>query len=89
MYGPEAHDSLQRLQPELHKEGIEYSSIRKTGRIEDEIQTYTENRSSILFVVIEAPSEASVSNKKAGRKFEQSWNRLKCPLVTVSKPSAA
>jgi len=89
MYGPEARDSLKRLQSELQREGIEYSSIKRKGRLEEEIQLYTEKRNNILFVVIEAPSEAGVSSKKAGRKFERAWDKLKCPLVTVSRPSAA
>lgn len=89
IYGAEAKDSLKGFQSELQKEGIEFISIKKPGRLEEEIQNYTEKRSDILFVVIEAPSEFNVRNKKASRKFEQSWEKLKCPLVTVSKPSAA
>lgn len=89
MYSPDAKDSLRKLEPELRKEGIEHISVRITGRIQDEIQNHTENRGSILFVVIEAPSETLPGSRKAERQFEQSWNRLKCPLVTVSKPSAA
>jgi len=88
MYSPEAQGSLRQLQSELRMEGIEYYSIRITGRMQDEIQNYTENRGCILFVVIEAPSETVLSGKKADRQFEHSWNRLKCPLVTVSKPTA-
>lgn len=89
IYSLEAKDSLKRLQPELQKEGIEYSSIKISGSLEDEIQNYTEKRGDIIFVVIEAPSEVKISDKKSSRKFEQSWEKLKCPLVTVSKPSAA
>lgn len=88
MYSPEAKDSLRQLESELQKDGIEHFSVRITGRMQDEIRHYTENRGSILFVVIEAPSEAGSGRRKAGRQFENSWNRLKCPLVTVSKPSA-
>ncbi len=89
IYNPEAKDSLKRLQPELQEEGIGYGSIEINGRLEEEIQNYTEKRSNILFVVIEAPAEVNIRNKKASRKFEQLWEKLKCPLVTVSKPSIA
>ncbi|MEW6602890.1 MAG: hypothetical protein AB1499_18095 [Nitrospirota bacterium] len=89
VYNPAAADSLALLKSDLEKEKIEYFCIRKTGRMEDEIPSYTEKRTDILFVVIEAPAEAVPGSKKAGRKFQQSWNKLKCPLVTVSGPSAA
>ncbi len=85
----QAKGSLKQLQPELKKRGIAYSSIRRNGCLEEEIQNYTSINQNILFVVVEVPSEVSINSKKANKNFEESWKNLKCPLVTVSKPSAA
>ncbi len=89
MYNPEAKNSLKQLQPELKKEEISFSSIKRNGRLEEEVQNYTTANRLILFVVMEIPSEDSLYNKKVRNNFAESWKNLKCPLVTVSKPSMA
>ncbi len=84
-----AKGSLNQLQPELKKCGIEYSLIKKNGCLEKEIQNYTNMKRNILFVVIEAHEEINTNSKKVNKNFVESWGRLKCPLVKVSKLSTA
>ena len=75
---------IDQFQHEFKKSGIDYITLKRNGRLEDAIREHTNRSSNILFVVIRFPSEAAVTNSRAYRKFEGSWKRLKCPLVTVS-----
>ncbi len=85
MYDSGAKASLKQLRPELRKLGIDCSYVKQTGRLEEEIQNYTRNKSNILFVVLEVSEDFDMQSKKAGTDITDAWKNLKCPLVVVSK----
>jgi len=82
-------DLLKHLKSELGKEGVEYSLIQKSGRIEKEIQDYTSIKKDILFVVVEVSEGLNVEDKKTDKLITDAWENLKCPLVVVSHGKTA
>ena len=82
-------DLLKHLKSELGKEGVVYSLVQKSGRIEKEIQDYTNIKRDILFVVVEVSEGADVNSKNADKILSDAWKNLKCPLVVVSHGKTA
>jgi hypothetical protein len=74
------------------KEGIKCSVITKEGCMKKEILDYTEKKKEILFVVVSSTPELDVECKGGEKSLSEAWEKLKCPLVVVSKgemPSTA
>ena len=76
---------ISQFKSELRKAGIEYSLIRKSGSLEEEIQNYTGMKRDILFVVVEVSEGVDIHSAKSGKIITNAWKNLRCPLVVVSR----
>jgi len=78
-------EALKQFTVELGKEGIRYQVTKKGGCVKKEIIGITEERKDIQFVVIESSEVLDAQCSKEDRALSAAWERLKCPLVLVSK----
>lgn len=77
---------------EVKKEGFRFSLVMKKGCMKKAILDYTEKRSEILFVIVGSKLELDIECKKDDGTLSDAWEKLKCPLVLVSRaamPSTA
>lgn len=81
--------SMDHFVAELNKEGIDHKITLVKKCLKEEILNYTDQRSDILFVVVESSDGLSMKCKKSQINFSKSWKDLKCPLVVVSDLATA
>ncbi|UCD35352.1 MAG: universal stress protein [Nitrospiraceae bacterium] len=80
---------LAAFEPQLKERGISYKINAIDGCVKEEILTYTEMRTDILFVILESSEGQNLNCKKEQKVIENSWKGLKCPLVIVSDMATA
>jgi pyruvate/2-oxoglutarate/acetoin dehydrogenase E1 component len=83
--GSEIAGLLDQFEGELKKEGIAFEIIQVAGCIKEAIINHTEKKRNIQLVVIESSDILDIECEKDNRMLSKAWERLKCPLVVVSK----
>ncbi len=76
---------LKHIKDELKKEDIVYEITEGIGCIRRAIINHTEKRGDIQFVIIDSSDSLDIECKKDDRTLSDAWEKLKCPLVLVSK----
>ena len=76
---------LKNFLSEVEKEGFRFSMVMKKGCMKKAILNYTEKRSEILFVIVGSKLELDIECKQGEKTLSDAWEKLKCPLVVVSK----
>lgn len=88
LYVTESEKGKSRLKDfisEIEKEGFKFSLVVKEGCVKKAIVDYTKNRREILFVIVGSMPELDIECKLGERAFSSLWEKLRCPLVVVSK----
>ncbi len=83
---------LKQIKNELKKEDIVYEIVEGSGCIRRAIINHTEKRGDIQFVIIDSSDSLDIECKKDDGTLSDAWEKLKCPLVLVSRaamPSTA
>lgn len=83
---------LKQIKDELKKEDIIYEIVEGSGCIKKAIINHTEKRGDIQFVIIDSSDSLDIECKKDDGTLSDAWEKLKCPLVLVSRavmPSTA
>lgn len=70
---------------EAKKEGISCSLVRTDGCMKKAILDYTEKSKGILFVIVGSTPELEAQCRQTEKALSESWKKLRCPLVVVSK----
>ncbi|MEW6163139.1 MAG: hypothetical protein AB1606_07500 [Nitrospirota bacterium] len=82
----EAKDTMfERFLQELQNEDIHFTLIKKKGCLKKAIIDYTDERKEIAFVVVELSESLDIDCKDENERFSSLWQKLKCPLVVVTK----
>ncbi|MDP2280039.1 MAG: universal stress protein [Nitrospirota bacterium] len=67
------------------KEGIRCRVITMDGCMKKAILDYTEKRKEILFVIVGSEPELDLECKADKKSLSDAWERMRCPLVVVTK----
>lgn len=70
---------------EVNNEGFTFSLVIKEGCVKKAILDYTKKRRDILFVIVGSTSELEIECKTGENALTDTWKKMKCPLVIVSK----
>lgn len=81
----ERQTPLDLFMKEAAKSGVACALVRRDGCMKKAILDYTEKKREILFVVIGSTPELDIECSAGEKALSEAWERLKCPLVVVSK----